>query len=48
MKNVALNNSKFAYRFTPKNAGEYKVTARFKGNKSNLGNKSMTSTIRVR
>jgi hypothetical protein len=48
VKTINLDDSKFEYKFTPKKAGKYNVTAHFKNNESNLGNKSITRTLRVR
>lgn len=48
VKNIALNDSKFSHRFSPRKVGQYNVTAHFMPNESNLGNKSVTRTFRVR
>ena len=48
MKTVDLEDSKFAYKFTPAKVDKYNVTAHFKPNESNLGNSSVTRTLRVR
>ena len=48
VKTITLDDSKFEYKFTLKKAGEYNVTAHFKPNESNLGNSSVTRTLRVR
>ena len=48
VKNIALNDSKFFHRFSPRKVGQYNVTAHFMPNESNLGNKNVTRTFRVR
>jgi hypothetical protein len=47
-KNVNLNDTKFVHKFSPRKVGEYDITAKFRSNESNLGNKSVTRTLRVR
>jgi hypothetical protein len=48
MKIVDLDDSKFVYRFTPIKVGKYNVTAHYNSNEINLGNSSITRTLRVR